>query len=349
MKTIITAVNSTTSVGTDAVTTAHAVRTGMARIEESSFWDAARLPVDVSRIDYLAQYDSNLARQEVVGDFCLNGLIEQLSAQERRFNGPLYLLVGLAHPERPGPLYTSRDHALLDVWCHKLAPFAAQVVAEPFSQGQAAVACAAARAREILAQQPEAACLVAGFDSLLDVATLQFFSKDDRLLSEAYGRQHGFAPGEACAFFLLESEQSVAQHKTPALAELVAAGHAFEQGHFLSDQPCKAQVLTECCRSLLQEADPPAAVSQIYGDLNGEYFRTKEWNYVSLRLFGDREDLPLHHPAEFFGTVGAATGAVFTNLAAVGYQNGWHQGDTLIFCCDDAGDRGVMLLRAVAT
>lgn len=349
MKLVITALNSTTTVGTDALATAHSVRTGMARIEESSFWDRARLPVDWSRIDYLSDYEGNLARQEVVGDFCLNGLIDQLVQQDRRFNGGLYLLVGLAHPERPGPAYTSTDHALLDTWCHKLAPVADQVTAEPFMQGHAAVACAAMRARAIIEQEPEAACIIAGFDSLLDPRTLQFFSKDDRLLSEAYGRQHGFAPGEACAFFLVESEQRATRLKTPMLAELAGAGHAFEAGHFLADQPNTAAALTDCCRSVLESADPEAAVAQVYGDLNGEYFRTKEWNYVSIRLFGQREDLPVHHPAEFYGTVGAASGAVLANLITLGYQNGWSQGDSFIFLSDDHGDRGALLLRPVPT
>ncbi|CAM2011231.1 beta-ketoacyl synthase N-terminal-like domain-containing protein [Acanthopleuribacter pedis] len=348
MKTVITAVNSTTPVGTDALATAHSVRTGMARIEESSFWDRARLPVDWSRIEYLSDYEVNLARQQVVGNFCLDTLIEQLSEQGRRFEN-LYLLVGLAHPDRPGPAYAAKDHALLDEWCRKLAPLANAVSAEPFQQGHAAVAHAADRARQILADQPESACLIGGYDSLLDPQTLQFFSKADRLLSEAYGRQHGFAPGEGCAFFLVETEERARRAETPILAELAGAGHGFEPGSIVSDQPNTAKALTDCCRAVLEAADPEPVIAQVYSDLNGEYFRTKEWNYVSIRLFGQRDELPVHHPAEYYGTVGAAGGAVLANLATIGYQNGWIQGDSLIFCSDDHGDRGAILLRPAPT
>lgn len=203
-------------------------------------------------------------------------------------------------------------------------------------------------AAQLLKDNSHSICLVGGIDSLLSLDTLYWFEKAERLKSETFGRNQGFPPGEAAGFMIIETKQQALIRKTKPLAELVGIGLANEPAPFLSEQPSKGEGLTNACKTALSESScNPADIEAVFCDLNGEFFRSKEWGYAEIRCFGNRnESRKLWHPADCLGSVGAASGAILVNIAAVVLSRGWIGKNTMVFCSDDEGECGSVVLKS---
>ena len=76
-------------------------------------------------------------------------------------------------------------------------------------------------ARELLAREPRAVCIVGGIDSLLGEELLERLEEDERLKSEGYDNPHGMSPGEAVGLLAVEG---VMDDPAPAEADLGAPG-----------------------------------------------------------------------------------------------------------------------------
>jgi len=46
------------------------------------------------------------------------------------------------------------------------------------------------------------------------------------------------------------------------------------------------------------------------------------------------------------GSIGAASGAILMNIAAVGLSRGWIEKYAMVFCSDDEGERGSVVLKS---
>jgi 3-oxoacyl-[acyl-carrier-protein] synthase-1 len=203
-------------------------------------------------------------------------------------------------------------------------------------------------AGKLLEKNSNALCLIGGIDSLLALDTLNWFEEAERLKSETFGRNQSFSPGEAVGFMIVETEEGARRRNKKILAKIAGIGSAKEPAPFLSEQPSKGEGLTQACRTALSQSGcSPKNIEAVWSDLNGEFFRSKEWGYAEFRCFGNGNDTrQLWHPADCMGSAGAASGAILINMATVALARGWIKNYALVFCSDDEGERGAVVLKS---
>jgi len=331
---IITAVNNITAAGHDAKMTAASVRAGLVRfVKFGDYDDTATNPIIVSIIKGIDE--DNYDKTEQMGniaDYCLETMLDKYPVDQNR---PIYLLMGFAAAKRPGLKYEGDNQELIK---RLKTTIQNKTATQIISQGNASIIECIDIADKIIKENPLAVCIIGAVDSLLDEDTLDWFEKDERLLSDSLHRQHSFAAGEAVGFMILESKLQVQPEKY--MAEITGIGLADEPGCFVSDKPCKGEALSSTIKAAVSEKTD---IRTVICDLNGEYFRAKEWSYANLRCFKDK-DLNIIQPADSIGNIGAASGVVFAGIAVQGFSRGWIKDDVLIFCADDHGRRGAFVL-----
>ncbi|MCP3873097.1 MAG: 3-oxoacyl-ACP synthase [Desulfobacteraceae bacterium] len=331
---IVTAVNNITAIGHDAIMTAASVRAGLVRFVKSGDYDDTKTnPIIVSVIKGIDE--DNYNRKEKMGniaDYCLKHMLDEHPVEQKR---PIHLLMGFAAPERPGLKYEDDNQELVK----KLqATIQKKAETQIITQGNTSIIECIDVADKIIKENPLAICIIGAVDSLLDEDTLDWFEKDERLLSDSLHRQHSFVAGEAVGFMILESKQKAQSEKY--MAEITGIGLADEPACFVSDKPCTGEALTNTFKAAISEKTD---IGTVICDLNGEFFRAKEWSYANLRYFKDKNQIVIQ-PADSIGNIGAASGVVFAGIAVQGFSRGWIENDVLIFCADDHGKRGAFVL-----
>jgi uncharacterized protein (TIGR02270 family) len=211
------------------------------------------------------------------------------------------------------------------------------------SCGHAAAIVALREASRILESGRADACLIGGADTLIQLRVLRWLEASDRLKTETY--TDGLIPGEAAAFLVVESKQTVSARKGPILAWIKGYGIAKEDASILSSKPCRGQGLTEALRTALQSARLGVEdLRSILCDLNGESYRAKEWGLAAVRMaFPDT--VRLLHPADCIGDVGAVTGVVLLAHGAMILAQPKLSDETILtFACSESGERGAAVL-----
>jgi len=157
----------------------------------------------------------------------------------------------------------------------------------------------------------------------------------------------GFAPGEGAGFLLLTTAQHAQRHGLNVLTKVIVNGTAHEEGHLYSDKPYKGEGLAAAFENLFSNASSLPPIGCVYASFNGEHYWAKEFGVAMLRnreRFVDEHQV--EHPAECFGDLGSAHGAVMLGLAAAGLKRARPNTATLIFVSSDLGDRNVTVLAA---
>ena len=168
------------------------------------------------------------------------------------------------------------------------------------------------QAMELLRQNVSPLCLIGGIDSLLHRETLAFLESVGVLKMES--NPTGFIPAEGAGFMLLASPSFVQQYGLKAICWVNRAASAEEPCPWYTEEPNQGAGLSGVLSYLLDDTHR-APIS--YCDQNGEVWRAEEWSYAYLRTgVYHGHPLNLHHPADCFGDIGAASGAVLLGLAA---------------------------------
>lgn len=341
----ITAVNSVTPVGFDAFSTAAAVRAGISALEESDrFTDMFGEPVTVAEVPDFpgSKCTRGIAyeRAEALAVYCLGPLFESLKQREPPLK-KIDLHIGLQIPERccgSGP-----DESGIEMFKRGVVAFAADrsmdISIRLYCRGNPSAIEALNAASEQIARDPQRVAVVGAVDSLVTVGVIGWFEKQERLKSKTFGRHQGIPPGEAAAFFVLEDRNVAQSRKCNTLAYIAGSGWHREEAFFLSPKPSLGQGLTKACKQALNDAHVvPEQIDTVLGDLNGEYYRSREWSLAEIRCFGGIEkQRVLWHPADCIGDVGAASAAVLINLCAVWGPKSVAGPRSLIFSYDDFG------------
>ena len=170
-------------------------------------------------------------------------------------------------------------------------------------QGRVGGTVALLQARRLLSDGRHDRVIVAGVDSFLVGATLDFYCKQDRLLTR--GNSNGFIPGEAAGAVLL----SAWREGTAAPLLLCGLGFAREPSPFNAGRPLRADGLTQAIRAALDEAGMTLKdCDHRMADANGEHYRFKGASLAVARLLRSRKTMfSLWHLADAIGEVGAAT------------------------------------------
>ena len=200
----------------------------------------------------------------------------------------------------------------------------------------------------LLQERKVKTCLVGGMDSLVDYPSLLWLERKKRLKTDR--RPHGFNPGEAAAFLVLELESTARERGAALLGEVVVTSVTQESAHLSSNEPLRGLGLTLSIREVLNLADQRnLSIAGMLCDLNGEYYRMKEWSLAMTHVFNGSDVVPpLWHPAEHVGDVGAAS-AVVNVVLAVDWLNRRvvNGSNMLIWTSSDNGSRGTALISRV--
>ena len=342
----ITAANSITAVGHDGRMTSASVRAGICRMfVYEAYLDGEENPITVARIRGIEDGDGNRDSVERIADIaskCLEDMLAEYFRHDARRPSQIGILLGTASEERPGPYY--------EEGCRESLVLAAAKWTDRFdlrtiAGGNASMHLALEQARVWLESDPGAICIVGGVDTLLRASTLNWFERDGRLKSASYGRHQGLVAGEAVSFMIVEDVKRAREANRQILAHIAGLGLAEEPMPRASGAASRNSGLTDACRAAL-DATKDADIRAIFGDLNGETSRANEWSMAEMRCFENRqESRKLWNPANCYGDIGAASGAVMVNIATQGFARGWLQSPVLIFCSDDHGSCGALVLE----
>ncbi len=212
--------------------------------------------------------------------------------------------------------------------------------------GHASALLAIEQAIQIIQQNPAQLCLIGGVDSYLQPETLEWLDYNEHLHSTA--NRYGFIPGEAAGFCLLASQQTVHQLSLKPLAQILAVASTQEKNCINTDTVCIGEGLSAAFTNVFQTLKPTnRQIEQIYCDLNGERYRADEYGFSVLRT---REFFiepgKFIAPADCWGDVGAATGALLINLITTAAK-GYAQGElSLLWTSSESGERSAALLQA---
>ncbi|MCK5507471.1 MAG: hypothetical protein KAI50_03000 [Desulfobacterales bacterium] len=349
MEMVITAVNCITAVGHNAGMTAASVRAGISRLEESNdYYDIEGNPITAAFLQGISDEANDVTRMRDIAKYCLENLLEKYFQNETGLVSEVNLLLGVAPLSRPGPRYEGESQELVNHLGTIVQKWTKKVTSQVITSGNSAVIRCIKIAGQLLKENPHCLCIIGGIDSLLALNTLDWFEEAERLKSGTFGRNQGFPPGEAVGFMLVEAKEAALGRKKKTMAEVIGVGLANESASFLSERPSKGEGLTKACKTALSECSyDPGDIEAVLGDLNGEFFRAKEWEYAELRCFGNCNDArQLWQSADCMGSIGAASGAILMNIAAVGLSRGWIEKYAMVFCSDDEGECGSIVLKS---
>lgn len=200
-----------------------------------------------------------------------------------------------------------------------------------FPLGRASSMQALTAAVAYLANGPNRRAVVGGVDTFLDLRRLSKLDAEKRILGEQ--TMDGFTPGEGAAFVLLTNE---ALPEDARCARLVGVATAQDAGHRYSDAAGKGEGLANAIEAMRPQLGPTRAAETVFAGLNGEGLSAKEWGVAHLR---HRDILSpeaaFEHPADRFGDVGAAMGAMLLVLTDAALLQGHREGPALVWASSD--------------
>jgi 3-oxoacyl-[acyl-carrier-protein] synthase-1 len=337
---VITGVGSVTPIGTGALPAMHLIRCGLSRLALQPIPDRVGQWITGGEVPtFIPQlHEHRLERM---------ARLAFLQAVNQAFTGPvdapvrLGVLTGAPEANRPGWFF---PHPAYDpgAW---LPPGGRMTVehSQTLPWGSCSAQGSLAKASEILARGGITACVIGTADSLLQLRIVRWL-EDHRRLKCSYVND-GLMPGEAAGFLVVERAAAAAARHAPVLARVLSTAGQMEEASILTDQPNTAIALTRAVRTALTDAGLKSAeLGSVWGDLNGESYRSREWAFseVRVQLPGSVE---LIHPADTQGDLGNATDASLLALATMAQAAGWSGGrPSLVFSGSDRGIRAVTVL-----
>ena len=327
-------------VGVGAAACAAAVRAGINQYADSAFVRTKGEPYKVASVPdaclpelSLEETESNLPKNQLYWRMlrvAKLALTEACEAAEITMPVPIFLAVPEQRCGRPFPVLEPFLKSLASEVGFPLDLLTSRV----FPMGRAAGINALNGAIELLLNTSLERIIVGGVDSFIDPMLLSALDVEDRLTSSTTMR--GFVPGEGAAFLVLE--------KTAESGLIVSIpGTADEPGHMYSEETCLGDGLSMAVSIALEGLAQP--VQTVMCSMNGEPAHVKEWGIAQLRNnHAFDEGVQLHHPAECYGDLGAATAPTLLALTVLGLEKGYYSGPALVWCASDDQQRGAVVI-----
>jgi 3-oxoacyl-[acyl-carrier-protein] synthase-1 len=345
---VVTGLGMVTPVGHDSIMTPAAVWAGISRFSEVPNFATNKGAKSVG--SFVSGVTDERSGSDRLLSMAIPALQEALFMAEEFYEdldlsgGKLFLSLGAA--ERPAYEDFDKDdiQTLLE-----LAQAEGMPSLEIIREGHSGGIIALTKSILLLREKRAKFCIVGGVDSLVEYPSLAWLEKAGRLKTDE--RAHGFIPGEAAAFLVLELESGARQRGVPILCRILDSVYTKEDATIFSDKPLFGKGLAESIRLVLENQSMSIEnIDGILCDLNGEYYRMKEWGLAQCRLFNGTSVIPeLWHPAENIGDVGAASPVVFSAIAVIAINRSYFKGsNVLIWTSSDSGGRGSLLLTSVS-
>jgi 3-oxoacyl-[acyl-carrier-protein] synthase I len=213
------------------------------------------------------------------------------------------------------------------------------------ARGRAGGLAAIGQAVAFIARGKGKFALAGGVDTYRDLYVLGTMDMEQRVKSSAH--LDGFVPGEGAAFLLLADRAASSSAGLKPLAAVSPAATGFEQGHLYSPDTYKGEGLALTVSKLAQSGAAPAPFEEVYSSMNGESHWAKEWGVTGIRNKAVlQQGYRMHHPADCYGDVGAASGPLMVGLAALGITAGYRRSPCLVYGSSDRGPRAAVALTA---
>ena len=178
--------------------------------------------------------------------------------------------------------------------------------------------------------------LIGGVDSYNNTGLISRLDVENRIT--ALNIPNGFALGEAAGFLLLSKRPD----KSFLPVVIHQPGLSQEEGHLYSKAAYRGEGLSKAVTQAIQFANA-TKITQVYSSMNGENFFVKEMGVMSIRHAQYlQEGYQVNHPADCYGDIGAANGAVLIGLSAMSLSGKTDRFNHMVCCSSDMGARGVV-------
>lgn len=334
-----------TALGYNAPMTAASVRGNLSRFRESYMVDKAGEPMLLSMVDFIGDELRGLNRLAALVVPAVQESTAPLfrDSSLRHALSKIGICLGIASP-RPGLDDNIGQSILLRLAAETGVPFqeSKQFI---IPAGHASALSGIGRAVEWISSGREELVLVGGVDSYYDADTLEWIDETKRLHSEA--NKDGFIPGEGAGFCLLASLQFAKRYHLKPFAIILSAVSGEEPNPFTSEGICIGEGLTNVLHRTLGVLKEGEVADWTICDMNGESFWSTEWTYAYLRTSArHRDPLEIWHPADCYGDIGAASGAVLASIAIAAWQRNYARGNrNLIWTSSDGNLRSAVLMK----
>ena len=338
---VITATHNFTAIGHGSDMTASSVRAGVSRhFTYDDYLDSESNPITTAMIEGIDDGPDISGRITKAACLSLEELLESYQGK-KCFFPQTHLLLGVSARHRHGMRFEACMSRLTFITKKRSDCISTHV----FPHGNASFMRALKQAEVLISNAPDTVCIIGCIDSLLSKPTLDWLEKQRRLKSITKGRLRGLIPGEAVGFMIVEDAQRALRHNRRIQAYISGIGIAKEPAPRATNTKNRAVGLTNACRTALGDMAGDD-VKSILGDLNGEVSRANEWGITETRCFGNEGTPQLFHPADNYGDIGAASGITLASIAAQGLNEKWLHEPSLVFCSDDHGICGAVILRS---
>jgi 3-oxoacyl-[acyl-carrier-protein] synthase-1 len=327
-----------TAVGYNAAASLAALRAGISGVQTQAWIDRqSGKPFRCARVVLPQRWEG----AEFLADLVAPAIDECLRVAKGDDAGSVPLLIAVSEPSRPGrPPAIERNllEALSARFESRLHP-----ESKTYPTGQTGCLHALLEAARLIRERRTTSAIVAGVDSFVNRITIEAYAQRRRILTPA--NINGFLPGEAGAAVLVTS--------LPAPfggVRVTGWGQATEAATIEGTRPFRAEGMTLAVRTALESCG--LVMGQIgfrITDLSGEHYKFKEAAFVAQRLDRSRrpESLPLWHPIEYLGEIGAAIGPCLIAWASHAMRAGYAPGaNALGHVSADGGERAAFVIQA---
>ena len=342
---VIVAIGACTPVGRDAWSSAAAVRAGISGFAQHPYMiDTAGEPMRVAAAPWI---DIDVSGADRLEALLFPAIDQALEATLSTLGAPMNMAIALGLPSpRPGLPNDIRQQMTNRLGARYPRQFRH---AEVFACGHAAALMAMQAAMQTLREGALDACVVAGVDSYIEPATLEWLEACDQLHSAGpLNNAWGFIPGEGSAALLLMRESIAKASSLEPLALVLGTGTATESKRIKTRTVCIGEGLTRAFTTALATLPSGARVSDMYCDMNGEPYRADEFGFAALRTKESFESVSdFVAPADCWGDVAAAGGTLHAMLAVAAGNKGYAKGElALAWASSEAGERAAVLLAS---
>jgi 3-oxoacyl-[acyl-carrier-protein] synthase I len=324
-----------TAVGLSAAASCCALRTKITNPIETRFIDSSGAWIMAHQVD-LDRPCTGLTKLTKMAALAIEEALQDFNRDQWH---RLPLLLCVAEAERPGRLAGLDDQLLVQIQSELSVSFAKSSAVVP--HGRVGVAIALAQARTLLGKTKLPGVLIVSTDSLLSWPTLSHYEREDRLLTEA--NSNGFMPGEGAGALWVGTGQG----RSPQLL-CTGIGFGSEPAHIDSDEPLRADGLTQAIKASLDDAGRQLHDMDFrITDNSGEQYYFKEASLALSRTLRQRKEVfDIWHPAECTGESGATSGVAVIAAANEACRKGYSPGPNILtHWANDAGQRAAVTLE----
>ncbi|MDN3920020.1 hypothetical protein [Roseateles violae] len=325
-----------TSVGMSAAATCAAIRAGVQGVTETQFTDGNGELIRAAQVQLARPWrgvPKLLAMMASAAHECLVGA---------PMTRGVPIVCCVADPDQGGPFADLAEQAVSGL-SERLGIRFDENHSAVIAGGRTGLGLALVHAHHMLYDGGVDRVLIVAGDSLVTRDTLSSLEDADRLL--AGDNLNGFIPGEAAAAVMLSRPGAGTVLVCSAIAQ------ASESATIVSDEPLRADGLVAAIRSALTDATiEPGAIDLRLTDLSGEHYYFREAALALSRIVkATNKELPLWHPADCVGQVGAAIGPIVLGVALAAVRKRYAPGpNVLVHLSEDAGSRVALVLQSTA-